>query len=139
MRALFIILLLSSCSANWHASKAIKKNPDVFKERIEVKKIDPVGTEIKLSEIKTGSKIVYLPTKDFDTVKVTVSVLLSHDDSLAIADLLNIEVDCPDAEIIEIPVPIDKKLGWRQKIDYAIFILFMIVIAGIIYRLFIKK
>lgn len=123
-------LVLSSCSALWHAEQAMKKDPDVFAPRVsKMSEVAPVTfgrPEFSLI-LETGSvELVEARERGngtTDSIRIEYRIretdrVLTHDDSLMIADalaLIETEVDCPDPEIIEVPVPSEPSFWERVK------------------------
>lgn len=91
MKYLPIILLLCSCSASYHAKRAIKKNPQAFKADTTIV-IDTVVLEVP----KIDTTFIY----QFDTVEYFQEDvrIKYHFDTLT--NEVFIEADCPDQEVI---------------------------------------
>jgi len=71
-----LILILSGCSAEWHLSKAVKKNPSLLKERITIVTDTVVVEPIAVRDTVTLSKV--------DTVEIAkdrfrVKIMRSYD------------------------------------------------------------
>lgn len=71
-----LILILSGCSAEWHLSKAVKKNPSLLKERITIVTDTVVVEPIAVRDTVTLSKV--------DTVEIVkdrfrVKIMRSYD------------------------------------------------------------
>jgi len=133
IKYLILIILFSSCSANWYLRKAVFKDPEIIKVET-VKVIDTVFVEIE--------KIDTLFRYKFDTVEfwkdsVYVKYFYETKDST-----VYLEVDCPDNAVITETTTKTKIIKqyptFRQKIFYGFltFIaLFMItLIAWILLR-----
>ena len=125
-----ILIGFTSCSAQWHYLKAVEKDPDVWKPKMELLKMEPFRVQSSDFNIMLETGQINLHesnvtesggTKEVKLVYKFKDMQLSRQDSLNIIDALSkIEaiIECPDAEIIEIPTPI--QAGFKQKIKYAL-------------------
>jgi hypothetical protein len=101
-----LMLLLSSCSAQWHLKTAIKKNPLIL-EKDTVTVVDTVVTApVTVRDTVTLSK------RDTVTItknKITVKIVRSF-------DTLSIEAECASDTIVRtIEVPYEKVVYVQQQ------------------------
>ena len=137
VKSLIILLSLTSCSASYHARKAIKKNPQAFKADTTVI-IDTVVVEVP----KVDTAFVY----QFDTVEYVqedVRIKYFHDTT---TQQVYIEADCPDQETvvetktITLP-PIIIKPTLKEKVLYGLIpvALIILVLVGLRFGLNVIK
>lgn len=129
MRYLIIILLLSSCSANWHIKRAVKKDPSILvKDTIVVTDSIHVVTEkISHDSIFKVSKDTVILQKDKLTIKHYY-----HNDSVYIYG------ECESDTIIrfkELKVPYEK-IVYKDKNSLPVWIWLPTVIAFVFYLIF---
>jgi len=130
-----LILLMSSCSAQWHLKTAIKKDPTIVKQKV-ITVVDTVVTEpIVVRDTVTLSKI--------DTVEVVkdkfrVKIMRSF-------DTLIIDGGCEADTIyktIEVPVETvvyKEREKWYHKVYEASFYILVITLIALIAFLSISK
>lgn len=127
-----LILILSGCSAEWHLSRAVKKNPDLLKERV-VTVLDTIVTK----PIVVRDTVTLSQTDTIEIVKdrFRVKIMRSY-------DTLMIDGGC-DADTIvrtiSVPVPQlvigESKLQRIQRYTFwGLISLLLIAIALIIIR-----
>ena len=134
MRLIPFIILLCSCSASYHAKRAIKKNPQAFKADTTIV-IDTIVLEVP----KIDTTFIY----QFDTVEyIQEDVKIKyHFDTLT--NQVYIEADCPDQEIITktetitLPPILIKPTFW-ERIQSGFLITLIIVITLFFARMLIK-
>lgn len=95
----FVILILTGCSAEWHLSIAVKKNPELLKQRVMIVTDTVVTEPIAVRDTVTVSQV---DTVEIVKDKFRVKIMRSY-------DTLIIDGGC-DADTIvrikEVPVPV---------------------------------
>jgi hypothetical protein len=122
------LLVLSSCSANWHLKRAIKKDPTIIKESI-VELRDTVIVEVPAKDLNGSLDIGFdLPSIDttFRDQGVTTRVFTTSDS----INILKVETKCPgdtiyvDREItVDCPPRIEYVQGkttWGMRATWAL-------------------
>ncbi len=113
IRFIFVVcILLSGCSANWHLTRAIKKDPSII-TRDTVTTVDTVWNVIEsvdtLIQVKNRTDTVVF-WKDSIYVKYHYNVRDS---------LIYLEVDCPDCPEVtktnEVTKVVYREMKWYQK------------------------
>ena len=134
MRALIIALILSSCSASFHAKRAIKKNPNAFKADTTVV-VDTLVIEVP----KVDTSFVY----QFDTVEMVINEVKIRHHYDTTTNEVYIEADCPDQEVITktetitLP-PIIIKPSWKDKIVSGLIIAAILIGLAILIHIVLK-
>ena len=130
-----IILLLSSCSAEWHLSRAIKKNPELLATKM-MTVTDTVVTEPIV--VKDTVIVSQVDTIELIKDKFHLKIVRSY-------DTLMIEGGC-DADTIfkTIEVPVKQVVykaeeKWYQKIYRYTFLMVLIAIGTWVIRVILKK
>lgn len=134
---LLFVLLLSSCSANWHLNRALKKDPSLADRKPVIKAIKSRNVSLDLDPLsmpQTRLKYV-LPRLDSlgrtDTVKVYIN--RNEIDTTK----LEVEVDCPDPVAVDCP-PILVKPTMFQKIKNTIQYTFIALVVGFFIGFFLR-
>jgi len=140
MKYLFLLLVLSSCSAHWHLTKAKKKDPSLFNQdtiiETRIEEVEPVTTDTITFEALKDT--VYLMLFQKDTTKEKIKVRF-----IPTGNGIKSEIDCPDCietiKTINIPTPVEKKLtNWRRfwvAWDYILGVFFIGLILGFIAKM----
>ncbi len=97
LRIIILLLLISSCSGSWHLRKAIKKDPSLFDSTTVTKR-----DTLRLETLKVDTAFI----QQRDTL-IQYIQRDNNGDSIQIryrwntkTDTVQIEVDCPDQEVI---------------------------------------
>lgn len=130
-----LILLMSSCSAQWHLKTAIKKDPTIVKQKV-ITVVDTVVTEpIVVRDTVTLSKI---DTVEIVKDKFRVKIMRSF-------DTLIIDGGCEADTIYKtIEVPVDtvvyqEREKWYHKVYEASFYILVITLIALIAFLSVSK
>ena len=122
-----LILILSGCSAEWHLSKAVKKNPSLLKERITSVTDTVVVEPIAVRDTVTLSKV--------DTVEIVkdrfrVKIMRSY-------DTLIIDGGCDSDTIVRtitvsVPKLVSGESGFQRVQRYTFWGLVSLLLIGIV-------
>lgn len=130
--AIVAVFLLSSCSANFHLKRAIKKNPGILSDSSVVTVIEkkPVSANwaFNFNELTANRDIVLNTiTTEKDTVRVTLRKIVRD------TAYVEVQVDCPPAEIITETktIYIPKPFSWREFIRNYWTVLLICLAAGL--------
>lgn len=135
MKYIPLIFILFSCSASFHARKALKKNPNAF-DADTVVVIDTVRIEIP----KVDTTFIY----EYDTVEYIqdkVTVKYYHD---TVTNQVFIQADCPDPEVITKTetitntVVVKQKVRLKQKLMIGFWSILCLLIVLVLGRLALK-
>lgn len=130
-----IILLLSSCSAEWHLSRAIKKNPELLTTQMMT-----VTDTVVIEPIVVKDTVIVSQVDTIELIKdkFHLKIVRSY-------DTLMIEGGC-DADTIfkTIEVPVRQVVfkseeKWYQKIYRYTFLMVLIAIGTWVIRIILKK
>jgi hypothetical protein len=131
----FVILILSGCSAEWHLSKAVKKDPTILKTKTMIVTDTVVTDPIVVKDTVTISQV---DTVEIVKDKFRVKIMRSYDtliiDGGCDSDTIvrTVRIDVPVVEYIE------KNPFWSSVHRYAFWTL-IIGIALSILRFFVSK
>ena len=122
-----LILILSGCSAEWHLSKAVKKNPSLLKERITSVTDTVVVEPIAVRDTVTLSKV--------DTVEIVkdrfrVKIMRSY-------DTLIIDGGCDSDTVVRtitvsVPQLVSGESGFQRVQRYTFWGLVSLLLIGIV-------
>ena len=125
MRYLAILLLLSSCSAQWHLKKAIAKDPTILSEGVVIERvIDTV--EVITPELRVDT----LHRFSTDTVTTYVDRVKIRTKVDTIDRTVYVDVVCP-ADTIYVPYEYEKTVVQPrvEKINWLPLIIVLLILA----------
>jgi hypothetical protein len=125
MRYLIIILLLSSCSAQWHLKKAIAKDPTILKEGVVIERvtdtIEVITPELRVDTLHRFSRDTV--TTYVDRVKIRTKVD-------TVNQTVYVDVVCP-SDTIYVPYEYEKTVVQPkvEKINWLPLIIVLLILA----------
>lgn len=133
---LFVILILSGCSAEWHLSKAVKKNPQLLKPTTMIVTDTVVTEPIVVRDTVTTSKV---DTIEIVKDKFRVKIMRNY-------DTLIIDGGCDSDTIIRtvtvsVPQLVSQESGFQRVQRYTFWglvTLLLIAIAILVVRKSVK-
>ncbi len=130
------ILLLTSCSAQWHLKKAIAKDPSIVKEKIverwDTVRVPPITIVDSIPvPINDGDSSVI----DNDTVRI---VITKYNDKFVVKTEVKERV-VPHYVRVECPPQIEMKPSKFQRVkDITLYLLLVLLVIFIVVRYFYK-
>jgi late competence protein required for DNA uptake (superfamily II DNA/RNA helicase) len=128
MRYLILILLLSSCSANWHLKRAVKKGAKVKQDTVYVTLTTERIITDTITEYKNLTDTIFT-----ETIKWKSKILID-----TVKQTIYQEIECkPDT--IKIPVQVNTEIKPDKNSGYKILIWMLIGAVLVLIVLFILK
>lgn len=110
IRALTILILLSSCSGSWHLQQAIKKgvvitHDTIYQEKTVIVPGDSTTVFVPVTKLRDSLVTVYQ-----DRIKISYKT---------IHDTLRFQVECPpDSIIVRVPVAVNTEIDCPPKSQF---------------------
>jgi hypothetical protein len=148
LRTIIILsVLLSSCSADWHIKRALKKDPSIYKSAIVKTHLDSFTVITGGVKVDTIFKYENLPQDTFIMERDKFKTVVITD---TLFKTLFVETECyPDTiEVVrEIPVTVlqpivDERTWWEKKMEGLgkfLFPILLVLIVLLILRFVIKN
>lgn len=143
LKLLAIILLLSSCSAEYHKRRMFKKDPDIFEVESKREKQaipTPSVTQVFDCDSLKRNGITLITPRAYivngDAIKDTVKTNARMNDKGEV----ELKVECPDAQIIietvPEPYPVYVKPSLLEKMKFGACSLGIVLLLYVVFRLF---
>ena len=135
LRLIFLLSMLSACSASYHIKQAKKKAPELFQVRV-----DTVRDTIRITVPKVDTVFSYR----FDTVEMWLDKTFVKYHYDTVRNDVFIEVDCPDDSVVvetihevkEVPYLVKPTLWDFVKLLAKYWVWWLLVIAAVLVRIF---
>lgn len=127
MRYIAILILLSSCSANWHLKQAKKKGVNT--------KVDTVYQEISVVTKEYQIDTVIHSTNIHDTIRFENERVKWKTKYDTISKTVFVDVTCkPDTIKIEVPVSVNTEVKPEKRIPWWVYAIGLVLCFLVVYR-----
>ena len=128
-KVLFLGIFFSSCSAQWHLKKAVKKNPNIITEKV----IREIDTLIIRDSVRFNDTFV---TKSIDTIKIEneriSTIVYRFHDTIRIVSTLKGDTIKITKKVV---VPQLEVQRWYQAPDFWVVMFLVITIIWLIKKI----
>jgi len=128
-KVLFLCIFFSSCSAQWHLKKAVKKNPNIITEKV----IREIDTLIIRDSVRFNDTFV---TKSIDTIKIEneriSTIVYRFHDTIRVVSTLKGDTIKITKKVVVPKLEVQK---WYEATDFWVVMFLVITIIWLIKKI----